>query len=146
MEYFLNDLQKTVKQMARTIAEEQILPVRAELDEKEEFPWAIIKHLADTDLFRVFISEEYEGLGGGCMELCLVIEELSRACSAVSLSYAATALGTTPLILFGTEEQKRKYLPDVASGKKLAAFGITEETAGSDAGGIKTTATRTRIA
>jgi len=65
LEYFLNDLQKTVKQMARTIAEEKILPVRAELDESEEFPWAIMQYLADTDLFKVFIPEEYGGLGGG---------------------------------------------------------------------------------
>ena len=74
MEYFLNELQKTVRKMARTIAEEKILPVRAALDEEEEFPWAIMKDLADTDLFRVFIPEEYEGLGGGCLELCLVVE------------------------------------------------------------------------
>ena len=86
MEYFLNELQKTVKKMARTIAEERILPVRAELDEKEEFPWAIMKDLADTDMFRVFIPEEYEGLGGGCLELCLVVEELSRACPGVAIS------------------------------------------------------------
>lgn len=143
MEYFLNDLQKTVKQMARTIAEEKILPVRAELDEREEFPWDIIKTLADTDMFRVFVPEEYEGLGGGCFELCLVVEELSRVCSGIAISYAATALGCFPLIMFGTEEQKQKYLPDIARGKRLAAFALTEETAGSDAGGIKTTATKT---
>ncbi len=143
MEYFLNDLQKAVKQMTRTIAEEKILPVRAELDEKEEFPWAIIKDLADTDLFGVFIPEEYGGLGGGCFELCLVVEELSRVCAGVAISYAATALGAFTLLEYGNEEQKRKYLPDIASGKRLAAFAVTEETAGSDAGGIKTTAIRT---
>ncbi|MEK0338409.1 MAG: acyl-CoA dehydrogenase family protein, partial [Nitrosopumilus sp.] len=93
MEYFLNELQKTVKKMAKTIAEERILPVRAELDEKEEFPWAIMKDLADTDLFRVFIPEEYEGLGGGCLELCLVVEELSRVCPGVAISYAGSLLG-----------------------------------------------------
>ncbi len=143
MEYFLNDLQKTVKQMARTIAEEKILPVRAELDDREEFPWAIIKYLADTDLFRVFLPEEYGGLGGGCLELCLVIEELSRVCSGVAISYAASSLGSFTLLEYGSEEQKRKYLPDIASGKKLAAFAVTEAEAGSDIGNIKTTATRT---
>ncbi|GAI16428.1 unnamed protein product, partial [marine sediment metagenome] len=91
-------------------------------------------------MFRVFIPEEYEGLGGGCFELCLVIEELSRVCSSVAISYAASALGVTPLLAYGTEEQKRKYLPDVASGKRLAAFAVTESTAGSDIGAIKTTA------
>jgi len=140
LEYFLSEQQKIIKSLTRTIAEEKILPVRAELDEKEEFPWEIMKILADTDMFRVFIPEEYEGLGGGCFELCLVIEELSRVCSSVAISYAASALGVTPLLAYGTEEQKRKYLPDVASGKRLAAFAVTESTAGSDIGAIKTTA------
>ena len=142
MEYFLNDLQKTVKQMARTIAEEKILPVRAELDEKEEFPWTIIKDLADTDLLGVFVPEEYGGLGGGCFELCLVIEELSRVCAGVAVSYAVNSLGSFTLLEYGRQEQKRKYLPDIASGKRLAAFAITEETAGSDISAIKTTAIR----
>ncbi len=143
MEYFLNELQKTVKEMARTIAEERILPVRAELDEKEEFPWAIIKDLADTDMFRVFIPEEYGGLGGGCLELCLVVEELSRACPGVAVSYAGSLLGSFTILEYGSEEQKRRYLPDIASGKRLAAFAVTEAEAGSDIGNIKTTATRT---
>ncbi len=143
MEYFLNELQKTVKKMARTIAEERILPVRAALDETEEFPWAIMKDIADTDLFRVFIPEEYEGLGGGCLELCLVVEELSRACPGVAVSYAGSLLGSFDLLKYGSEEQKQKYLPDIASGKRLAAFAVTEAEAGSDIGNIKTTATRT---
>ena len=142
MEYFLTEQQKTIKNLARKIAEEKILPVRAELDEKEEFPWDIMKVLAHTDMFRVFIPEEYGGLGGGCLDLCLVVEELSRACSGVAVSYAAVALGTIPLLMYGTEEQKRKYLPDIASGERLAAFALTESTAGSDAGAIKTTAER----
>ncbi len=143
MEYFLNELQKTVREMARTIAEEKILPVRAALDEKEEFPWAIMKDIADTDLFRVFIPEEYGGLGGGCLELCLVVEELSRVCPGVAVSYAGSLLGSFALLEYGNEEQKRKYLPDIASGKRLAAFAVTEAEAGSDIGNIKTTATRT---
>jgi len=142
VEYFLSEQQKTVKSLARRIAEERILPVRAELDEKEEFPWAIIKDLADADMFRIFIPEEYEGLGGGCFELCLVVEELSRVCSAVAVSYAASALGCFTLMDYGTEAQKRKYLPDIASGKRLTAFALTEPTAGSDASAIRTTAER----
>ena len=140
MEYFLTEEQKTIKSLARRIAEERILPVRAELDEKEEFPRAIIKDLADADMFRVFIPEEYEGLGGGCFELCLIVEELSRVCSAVAVSYAATALGCFTLTEYGTEAQKQKYLPDITSGRKLAAFALTEPTAGSDASAIRTTA------
>jgi len=140
LDYFLNEQQQTIKGLARRIAEERILPIRAELDEKEEFPRDIVKDLADADMFRVFIPEEYEGLGGGCLELCLVVEELSRACSAVAVSYAASALGCMTLMEYGSDEQKQKYLPDIASGKKLGAFAVTESTAGSDIGNIKTTA------
>jgi len=129
-----------VRTLARRIAEERVLPVRAELDEKEEFPWAIVKDIADADMFRVFIPEKYEGLGGGCLELCLVTEELSRVCSSVAISYAATALGCLSLLEYGTEQQKQKYLPEVASGKRLTAFALTEATAGSDVSAIKTTA------
>jgi len=142
LEYFLTELQKTVKQMARTIAQDKMLPLRAELDQKEEFPRSVIQELADTDLLGVYIPEEYGGLGGGCYELCLVTEELSRICAGLAVSYAVNALGSMILLEYGSEEQKQKYLPDIASGKKLAAFALTEESAGSDAGAIKTTATR----
>ena len=131
-----------IQQLARKIAEERILAVREELDEKEEFPWGVMKDLADADLFRVFIPEEYEGLGGGCLDLCLVVEELSRICSAIAVSYAASALGSFTLLEYGTDAQKQKYLPDIASGKRLTAFALTESTAGSDASAIKTTAER----
>ncbi|MFC1847156.1 acyl-CoA dehydrogenase family protein, partial [Chloroflexota bacterium] len=141
MEYCLTELQKTVKQMARTITDEKIMPVRAELDEKEEFPRDIIKNLAETDLLGVYIPEKYGGLGGGCLEFCLVTEELSRGCAGVSVSYAVNALGSFTLLEYGSEQQKQKYMPDIASGRKLTAFALTEETAGSDAAGIKTTAT-----
>ncbi|MFC1988666.1 acyl-CoA dehydrogenase family protein [Chloroflexota bacterium] len=140
MDHSLTEDQKAIKSLARTIAEEQIVPVRAKLDETEEFPWKIMKHLGDTDMFRIFIPEEYDGLGGSCLDLCLVIEELSRACAGIALCYAATSLGSIALVEYGSEGQKRKYLPDIAAGKKLAAFAITEETAGSDAGALKTTA------
>jgi alkylation response protein AidB-like acyl-CoA dehydrogenase len=140
LDYFLDEQQKTIKDLARRIAEERVLPVRAELDEKEEFPWDIVKELASADMFRVFVPEEYEGLGGGCLELCLVVEELSRVCAGVAVTYAASALGCMTLMEYGTDEQKQKYLPDIASGRKLTAFAITEPTAGSDAANIKTTA------
>ena len=142
MEYCLTEQQKMIKNLARRIAEEKILPVRAALDENEEFPWAIMRDLAESDMFRVFIPEEYDGLGGGCLELCLVVEEISRVCAGVAVSYAVSALGSFTLLEYGTEEQKQKYLPDIASGKKLAAFALTEATAGSDASAIKTTASR----
>ena len=140
MEYFLTEEQEAFKKLVRRFAKQNILPVRAELDESEEFPWDIIKELAKTDMFGVHIPEEYRGLGGGCLDLCLVTEELSRVCGAIAVSYAASALGSFTLVEYGTEEQKQKYLPDIASGKKLAAFALTESAAGSDAGAIKTTA------
>lgn len=140
MEYFLSEQQAMIKEIARNITEERIKPARAELDEKEEFPWEIVKEIADADLFRVFIPEEYEGLGGGCLDVCLAIEELSRGCCGVSICYAAVMLGTLPLLKFGTEEQKQKYFPQIASGERLAAFGLTESSAGSDAGAMKTRA------
>ncbi len=142
MEYCLTELQNTVKQMARTIAEDKMLPLRAELDEKKEFPRSVIQELADTDLLGVFIPEEYGGLGGGCFELCLVTEELSRICAGLAVSYAVNALGSLTLLEYSSQKQKQKYLPDIASGKKLTAFALTEESAGSDASAIKTTATR----
>ena len=83
MDYFLTDEQKEIQALARQIAEERVLPVRAELDEKEEFPWDIVHELARSDMFRVFVPEAYEGLGGGTLELCLVTEELARVCSGV---------------------------------------------------------------
>jgi len=129
-----------IRDLARQIAEDRIVPVREELDEKEEFPWEILKVIAQSDLFGLFIPEEYGGLGKASLELCIAVEELSRACLGVSTTYAANALGSFPLLLFGTEEQKKKYLPDIAAGKRLVAFGLTEANAGSDAAGIQTTA------
>jgi len=140
VDYLLTDEQKMIRDLARSIAEEKIVPVRAELDEKEEFPWEIMKVLAESDLFRIFIPQEYDGLGAGIFELCLVVEELSRACGGVAIGYAATALGAFPIILFGSEEQKKRYLPDIAGGKKLVAFALTEANAGSDAGNMQSTA------
>jgi butyryl-CoA dehydrogenase len=101
-----------------------------------------MKILAQSDLFGVYLPEEYGGLGGGVLENCLAIEEMGRACIAVATTFAASGLGAYPILLFGTEEQKQKYLTPIASGEKLAAFGVTEANAGSDAGGIQTTATR----
>ena len=140
MDYFLTEDQMMIKELARQIAEEKVVPVREELDEKEEFPWEIMKVLAQSDLFGLYIPEKYGGLGKGCFELCIAIEELSRACLGVSTTYAANALGTYPILLFGSEEQKGKYLPDIAAGERLVAFAITEANAGSDAAGIQTTA------
>ncbi len=143
MEYFLNELQTTVRDLARGIAEEKVVPVRAELDDKEEFPWEIVKEIAASGLYGIAIPEEYGGIGGGAFELCLATEQFARACGGIAVTYAANFLGSDILIDNGSAEQKARFLPDIASGAKLCAFAITEETAGSDAGAVKTTATKT---
>ncbi|MEJ2431234.1 MAG: acyl-CoA dehydrogenase family protein, partial [Deltaproteobacteria bacterium] len=142
MDYFLTEEQQMIKEIAAKIAAEKVRPVRAELDESEEFPWDLMKILAQSDLFGVYLPEEYGGLGGGVLENCLAVEELGRACIGVATTYAASGLGAYPILLHGSEEQKQKYLPMIASGEKLAAFAVTESGAGSDAGGIQTTAKR----
>jgi len=142
MDYFLTEEQQEIQSIARQIAEEKIVPVREELDEKGEFPTDIIKACGQSDLFAINIPEEYGGLGLGVLDAVMAVEELSKACLGVSVTYAASGLGAYPIMLFGTEEQKMKYLPDIASGNKLAAFGLTEANAGSDAGGVRTTAVK----
>ncbi len=140
MNYLLTEEQKMIQELAAKIADDKVKPVALKYDEEGTFPHDIVKILADSDLCGVYISEEYGGFGGGIFEMALVVEQLSRACGGIALSFAASGLGAFPIILFGKEEQKQKYLPDIASGKKLAAFGLTEANAGSDAAGIQTTA------
>jgi alkylation response protein AidB-like acyl-CoA dehydrogenase len=140
MDYLLTEEQIMIRDLARQIAEEKIVPMRAELDEQNKFPWDIMKAMAQADLFGLFIPEEYGGLGKKSLELCIAVEELSKACLGVSTSFAANALGTYPILLYGSEAQKKKYLPNIASGKRLVAFGLTEANAGSDASGTQTTA------
>jgi butyryl-CoA dehydrogenase len=142
MHYLLTEEQKMIVDICRQIVEERIKPVRAELDEKAEFPWEIIKEIAKSDLFRLFIAEEYEGMGTGIVEVCLATEELSRGDLSVATSYAASGLGLIPINVGGNDEQKKRFLPQLASGEKLAAFGLTEAEAGSDAGAIRTTAVK----
>jgi len=142
MLYPLTEEQQMIKEVARQIAEEKIIPQRAELDEKEEFPREILKEMARSDLFGIFIPEAYGGLGFGAFENCLALEQIAWGCAGVATSFAACGLGAYPILLFGNEDQKQTYLPQIASGQKLAAFGLTEANAGSDAGGIQTTAVK----
>jgi len=140
MDYGLTEMQVMIRDLCRQVAQDKVKPIREHYDEINEFPHEIVKVFADADLCGVYIGEEYGGMGGGCMELAVTVEELSKVCSGIALALAATALGTFPIILFGNDEQKKKYLPRIASGKSLAAFGLTEANAGSDASGITTTA------
>jgi alkylation response protein AidB-like acyl-CoA dehydrogenase len=140
MNWFLTDEQKMIVETAREIAQKKILPVREKYDHEGIFPWDVVEALSQADLCGLYIPAEYGGFGGGVFELCLAVEELSKVCGGISLAMAATALGTFPILLFGSEEQKKKYLPGIAAGKTIAAFGLTEANAGSDALGMKTTA------
>ncbi len=142
MDYDLTEEQLTIRELCRQIAEERIKPVRARYDQTEDFPWEIVEVLAQSDIFGLFIPQDYGGLGGGILEMAIATEELSRVCGGIALAFAATALATFPILLFGSESQKSKYLPDIAAGKRLAAFALTEPEAGSDAGAVKTAAKR----
>jgi alkylation response protein AidB-like acyl-CoA dehydrogenase len=142
MDYFLTEEQKMIVDLGRKFAIEKIKPVRDHYEESGEFPWAVFKELAQSDLCGVYIAEEYGGFGKGVFDFCLLVEELSKIDGAMALAVAASALGTIPIINFGSDAQKKKYLPDIASGRKFVAFGITEPNAGSDVAAIKTSAVK----
>ena len=127
---------------AREVTEKAVRPVAAELDRTGEYPWGVIQALRDAKLMGIWIPEEYGGDGAGVLDLCIVVEEISRACGGIGVTYAVNALGSFPIIVGGTEEQKRKWLPPVASGEKLIAFGLSEKASGSDAGSLRTLAVR----
>src|SRR5260221_4454335 len=97
MNYFLTEQQMAIREVARQIAEEKIVPIRAKHDETAEFPWEIVKAMKEADLFGIYIAEAYGGMGGGILDLVIAVEELSRACGGISLALAATALGCIPI-------------------------------------------------
>jgi alkylation response protein AidB-like acyl-CoA dehydrogenase len=144
LDYGFSEEQVFIRDCAREIAEKKIRPVAAHHDETGEFPWEVVKALSAADLCGVYIDEKYGGLGGSTpyMNMVIVTEELSKACGGISLAFAATGLGTIPIIVSGSEEQKEKYLPQIASGQKLAAFGLTEANAGSNVAGMQTRAVK----
>jgi short-chain 2-methylacyl-CoA dehydrogenase len=130
-------LRDTVRQFAR----EKIAPVAEELDKEKRFPYELVTELAELGLMGMTIPEEYGGAGADTLSYAIAVEELTRIDSSVAITVAAHhSLGTLPIYYFGNDEQKREWLPDLASGKKLAAFGLTEANAGSDAGATRTTA------
>jgi alkylation response protein AidB-like acyl-CoA dehydrogenase len=130
------------RDLTRDLAEKHVRPVAAELDRTGEYPWSVIKALQEAGLMGVWIPKDYGGAQAGVQNLCIVVEELSRACGGIGVTYAVNSLGSFPIILGGTEDQKKRYLPDIASGKKLIAYALSEKEAGSDAGSLKTRAER----
>jgi alkylation response protein AidB-like acyl-CoA dehydrogenase len=138
----LSDEQRALRDAVRELADERIAPRAAEIDQTGEFPWDVVKLLADHDVLALPYPEAYGGLGADLLTLCLAIEQISRVCATSALILAVHELGATPLILAGTDEQKQRWLPDLAAGRKLVAYAITEADAGSDASALRTSATR----
>jgi short-chain 2-methylacyl-CoA dehydrogenase len=141
VDFDLAEDHQLLRRTVRDFAEERIAPVAEELDREHRFPYDIVEALAELGLMGIPIPEEHGGGGGDTLAYALAVEELARIDSSVAITVAAhTSLGTMPIFLFGSDEQKERWLPDLASGRKLAAFGLTEPDAGSDAGATRTTA------
>ncbi len=140
MEYFFSKEEKQLWQKARDIAENLVRPIRDDLDEKAEFPLELVKEMGKRGMLRIFIPTEYGGTGAKIMDMSIAVEEISRVCGGIATSYAVGALGSGPIVFFANEEQKKKYLPKIATGEHLCAFGLTEAQAGSDAANIQVTA------
>jgi short-chain 2-methylacyl-CoA dehydrogenase len=133
--------QELIRDTVRQFALERVAPVAAELDREHRFPYELVAELGKLGLMGLPIPEEYGGAGGDTLSYAIAVEELTRVDSSVAITLAAhTSLGTMPILMFGNEEQKQEWLPDLASGRRLAAFGLTEPGAGSDAGATRTTA------
>ena len=141
MDFALNEEQEMFRKTIREFAEKEIMPRAQEIDLKGEFPWDIIRKMADLGLMGLPFPEEYGGAGGDTISYAIAVEEIARASGSVAITYSAhISLACSPIYLFGTEEQKRKYLIPMAKGEKIGAFGLTEPGAGSDAAAIKTRA------
>jgi short-chain 2-methylacyl-CoA dehydrogenase len=141
MNFDLSPEHELVRSTVRDFAERRVAPVAEELDRDHRFPYELVAELAELGLMGMPVPEEYGGAGADTLSYAIAVEELTRIDSSVAITLAAhTSLGTMPILMFGTEEQKRHWLPELASGKKLAAFGLTEPGAGSDAAASRTTA------
>jgi len=141
MFFDLTEEQRMIKKMIREFADDVVAPGADERDKTKQFPKEIFKQMADLNLLGLPFPEEYGGAGADYISFAIVVEELSRACASTGITYSAhISLGGAPLNLFGTEEQKQKYLTQICTGESMGAFGLTEPNAGSDAGGTRTTA------
>jgi len=141
MKLELNDIQKMIKKNVREFAEKDIAPVAAELDQKEEYPTKILEKMAKLGFLGVIIPQEYGGAGLDTISYAIIVEEISRKCASTGvITSVHNSLVAHPIMKYGTEEQKKKYLPILAKGEKIGAFAATEPSAGSDLGAMKTTA------
>src|SRR6201985_3094512 len=141
MDFDLPDDHELLRRTVRDFAEAEVAPVAEELDRPKAFPYAIVRQLGDLGLMGIPFPEEYGGAGGDSLAYALAVEELARVDSSVAITMCAhTSLGTQPIYLFGSDEQKREWLPGRTSGRSLGAFGLTEPEAGSDAGNVRTRA------
>jgi short-chain 2-methylacyl-CoA dehydrogenase len=141
MNFDLSPEHELIRDTVRGFAQERVAPLAEELDREQRFPYELVAEAAELGLMGIPIPEEHGGAGADTLSYAIAIEELTRVDSSFAITVAAhTSLGTMPILLFGSEEQKREWLPDLASGKRLAAFGLTEPGAGSDAGATRTRA------
>src|SRR5437867_4477300 len=141
LDFDLSPEQELVRETVRRFALEKVAPVAAELDREKRFPYELVAELGELGLAGMTIPEEYGGAGSDTLSYAIAVEELTRIDSSVAITVAAHhSLGTLPVYYFGNEEQRREWLPPLAAGEKLAAFGLTEPNAGSDAGATRTTA------
>jgi short/branched chain acyl-CoA dehydrogenase len=133
--------QELVRRTVREFAVSRVEPVAAELDREQRFPYELVAELGELGLMGIPVPEEYGGAGGDTVSYAIAIEELARIDSSIAVTVAAhTSLGTMPILMFGADKQKQQWLPELASGRRLAAFGLTEPGAGSDAGATRTRA------
>ena len=140
--FYLTDDQRMIRDLSRKIARERIAPHAAHYDETETYPEKSIQALVESGLFAIWVPEEYGGSAMGCLALSLVTEEIAAACASTATQYLDQPLGGLPILLAGSEEQKKKYLPRLATGELLSAYSLSEPGAGSDAAGLRTTAVR----
>ena len=140
--FYLTDDQRAIRDLARKLSRERIAPHAARYDEAEAYPEDSMRAILESGLFGIWVPEEYGGNDLGCLALSLVAEEIAWACAATATQYLDQPLGGLPILLAGTAEQKKKYLPRLATGELLAAYSLSEPGAGSDAAGLKTTAAR----
>nr|WP_093117212.1 acyl-CoA dehydrogenase family protein [Thermoleophilum album] len=141
MQFELTDEQGQIRKLAREFAEQEVRPVAPLLDEQKRFPYELVAKLSELGLMGIPYPEEWGGGGADTLSYALVIEELARVDASLAITVAAhTSLGTYPIYAYGSREQKERWLPDLCSGRRLAAFGLTEPEAGSDAGNTRTTA------